>query len=121
MGKAIAGGNGDAALAMSVRISGTVDNSPTQQDPDGPCEECWVSPTGNSSGSEATIEMYFEDDGENFAGDLEIDVSLTGGGSDTVYVYDTEIDHATSRTYYVAPGSSWNWNDVDSLVITVVE
>ena len=106
---------------MTANITATVDNSATQSDPDGICEDCWITVTGNSSGSQATVVMFFQDDGEDFAGDLELEVSLTAGGSDTVYIYDTEIPHATSRVYTVSDEPNWDWNDVDSVVVTVIE
>lgn len=106
---------GTPASSMTV-ITSAIDDPPQPYDPDGTCEACWIEVDDTSSnGSEASMELFFEDDGEDFTGDLELTLKLDTSAYRYVTISNTTIEHQTSETYVIPEGSDWDWRDVTSV------
>ncbi len=105
---------------MLTAITTTVDSSPVAGDPDGTCSLCLADTTADSSGSEATVEIYFEDDGQDFDGDFTLTLTLDDQQVRTTSIDGASIDHEQTKRFTVADGSDWDWNDVESVVVIAV-
>ena len=106
--------------AMFASITTTVDSSPAPPDYNGPCSLCWADTDGSSDGSEATLDMYYEDDGQDFDGDLSLLLDIDGGGHETVVLESVEMDHQSNNEFVVDAGATWDWNDVTRVTVTAI-
>ncbi|MEM9461722.1 MAG: hypothetical protein AAGF11_46595 [Myxococcota bacterium] len=89
-----------------------VDNPPAYNEPDGTCSMCIASTDGAANGDSATIEIYFEDDGEDFSGDFRLTLLLDDSSTVDASIDGVSISHQETRYYTVNAGSGWDWDDV---------
>lgn len=105
--------------SMFFPISTSIDN-PTHDEPNGTCAMCFAASDGNGSGSSARIEIYFEDDGEDFHGDFELTLELNDSTLVDLTIVDASIVHQGTEVYTVNAGSTWDWTDVESVTIEAI-
>lgn len=87
-----------------------VDSAPVPSDPDGTCSQCLARTDGTSE--EATVEVDFEDNGQDFSGDYRLVLELDKAEFRTIYIEDVDQDHQTTKSYVVPAGSDWDWDEV---------
>ncbi|MEM9459437.1 MAG: hypothetical protein AAGF11_34985 [Myxococcota bacterium] len=116
----VMGGQDRAAPASSqAAIATNIDHS-DYNEPDGTCAMCFASTDGHTNPLNATVQIYFEDNGEDFRGDFELTMELNGGGLADAVIAGASIDHQQTGTYTVPAGTGWDWDDVDSVTILAV-
>lgn len=88
-------------------------NDPTPGDLNGPCSVCRVhslkaaeQPSGG-----AELEIYFEDDGGDLDGFLELTIVLHSGQIHTMLVDEVYLSHGELTSVMLEPGGSWAWSD----------
>lgn len=118
--KTVAGGADRVTPASAFAMIPTDVDNPTHNEPDGTCSMCLASSDGAVDGSSATIEIYFEDNGEDFSGDFELTLLLNDSTNADASILGTSIAHQDTRYYTVNAGSSWDWNDVDRVNIEAI-
>jgi len=101
-----------SAAAVMFPITATIDSPPVPNDPDGTCSVCSIDADGTDAGERATIEIYFEDDGQDFVGDFEFVLTLDDDSNRYFSIVDVEMEDQTLRQFVVEDGSNWDWNDV---------
>lgn len=109
-----------AVALLFTTITTTVDSSPVPGDPDGTCGLCLADTNADSSGSQATVEIYFEDDGQDFQGDFILTLTLDDQQVRSTSIDDVAMDDQETKRFVVEDGSDWDWNDVESVVVVAV-
>lgn len=101
-------------------IATTVDSPPVPGDSTGTCSVCFANTDGDSSGSSASVSIYFEDDGQDFSGDFDLTLQLLDESYRDASITSCSILDQSAGVYTVPAGSDWDWNDVDRVTIVAV-
>ncbi len=97
--------------AMSVAPG---DNS--QVEPDGTCELCWAEIDVISESNNTILVIYFEDKGQNFSGDFELELILRHDDQRRyVTIQDVSMRHQETQRFVVEAGADWTWHDVSEI------
>ena len=113
-------GSASPAAAMLTAITTVIHSPPIYDDPDGTCGLCDATTEAASSGSSATVEIYFEDDGEDFTGDFELTLTLDDQSLRYMTIADVSQDDQQTQWYTVGVGSGWDWTDVVKVTVEAV-
>lgn len=112
----LAGGSEEpVATSTGVEIPTRLSNEPREDEPDGTCSACAVDDLGldyDESGSPiATLDFYFEDNGEDEISDIVVRVLLTNGEYRFSTVCDTELLDGEFYTFTLPSGADWDWDE----------
>ncbi|MCH9681551.1 MAG: hypothetical protein K0V04_08970 [Deltaproteobacteria bacterium] len=69
----------------------------------------------SESGTDGDVEVYFADDGQDFNGDFALRLLLDSGEYRYTTISNVTIAHQATKIFAVAPGSDWEWSEVDHL------
>lgn len=110
----------DQAEGQAVAMSDTGEvptilrNEPREGEPDGSCSTCTVDYLlfDNTSGAaDATLELYFEDNGEDENADIRIRVLLVSGEYQDLILSSVQLLDGALHVFNVPSGSGWSWKD----------
>lgn len=107
-------GVGTDAHAMSDEIPTQMVNEPTDGDLNGPCSLCRVKSLKTAdevAGSNATLELYFDDESGGLTGTIQLIVLTFGGNYHTVTIEDVVVDLQETEVFELEPVPGWDWND----------
>ena len=119
--KTVSSNDFSATPAMSQASVLTKVHSPElPSDPSGACSKCRSSTMTINGQNEAEVELYFEDDGQNINGDLQLDIRMNDGSWRYVTLSNQTFTDQTTDFYTVQGDSSLVWDDALEVHVEVV-
>lgn len=107
--------------AMSSSLSPLMNNQLVVPEPDGTCELCWADPNAPTSDGSVTLTIYFEDDGQDFSGDFELELILHPDDPRRyVTIADVSMRHQETRRFAVESGTDWKWSEVSQIRVKAI-
>ncbi len=101
---------------LETEIPTQLSNEPRDGEPDGTCSMCAVENIGvhtdDSGSSAATLEIYFEDNGEDELTDIDVRVLLENGEYRNVTIDSVELLSHELHVLDVPGGTDWSWSSV---------
>jgi len=109
------------AQPTEIEIPIQLDNEPTPEQPEGSCSVCSVEDLSVKSGvsSSVTLELYFEDDGQDTVADIDVRVLLLDDTYRTITVPSVLLYSEELHFLDLPSGNDWLWEDVQFVWIVV--
>lgn len=104
-----------------IEIPTRLTNEPTPEQPEGMCSLCTVEDLGvdRESSTSVSLELYFEDDGQDAVADIDVRVLLLDGTYRTITVPSVLLYSEELHFLDLPSGNDWLWDDVQFVWIVV--